>query len=57
MNIQNNPNNNGFEANNININPPNDENRIRIEPMMINHENENDDNELGNYESLNNMDL
>jgi len=57
VNIQNNPNNNGFEANNININPPNDENRIRIEPMMINHENENDDNELGNYESLNNMDL
>jgi len=57
VNIQNRPNNNGFEVNNININGPNIENRIRIEPIRINRENENDGNELGNDESLNNMDF
>ena len=57
VNIQNHPNNNGFEISSININGPNIENRIRIEPIRINCENENDGNELGNDESLNNMDL
>lgn len=55
--IQNDGNNQIFEENVIHMDNNNNLKNIRIEPMLINHEIQKEENDFRNFDSINNMEL